>query len=545
MQPSPRPIAEVAAELGLSGEHLEPYGRLKAKIRVPALPQPLPRRGKLVLMTGMSPTPAGEGKTTLTIGLCQGLRRLGARAAAALRQPSQGPVFGTKGGGAGGGRAQLVPMEDINLHFTGDLHAIAAANNLLAALIDNHLYWGQEPALDPASITWKRCLDVNDRSLRRVVTGVGEKDREPRDTAFEITAASVVMALLSLAESWEDLEARLARIVVGLDRGGAPVTAGELGAAGSMAVLLREAMLPNLVQTVEGAPALVHGGPFGNIAHGCSSVISTRTALALADVCVTEAGFGADLGAEKFMDIKARQSGLWPDLAVLLVTVRALKMHGGVSLEALDAEDLSAVRAGFVNVERHLENLAKFGLPVVAAVNRFASDTPAELEAVVALCVVHGVPAAVADPWACGGEGSEGLGSLVLESLNQPADPRPLYGDDLPLREKIETLAREIYRAGKVEYGPDARAAVGRLEAWSAGGLPVCMAKTQYSFSGDPKLLGAPEGHTLTIRDLKLSAGAGFVVAYAGDTQTMPGLPRHPAAEHISLTPEGVITGLT
>lgn len=540
-----RPIIDVAADLGLAEEDLEPYGRHKAKLPLHLVNGDRPA-GKLVLVSGISPTPAGEGKTTLSIGLTQGLWRLGKKAVAALRAPSQGPVFGRKGGGAGGGKARLLPFEDINLHFTGDLHAIAAANNLLAALIDNHLYFGNELRLDTRALTWKRCLDVNDRALRHVVTGLGGKlGGVPRETAFEITAASEVMAILSLASSPADLIQRLERTVVGPNEGGKPVTAADLGAAGPMAALLRDALLPNLVQTLEGTPALVHGGPFGNIAHGCSSVLGTRMGLALGEICVTEAGFGADLGAEKFLNIKARQTGLWPDAAVVVATVRALKLQGGVALADLERDDVAALRAGFPNLRRHVENLRKFGLPVVVAINHFQGDSQAELEALLALCGEIDAPAAVADIWTQGGAGALELGQVLLRALEQPSRVSPLYPDDLPLVEKIETVAREIYHAEDVRLSRDAEAALQRIEGWGYGRLPVCVAKTQYSFSDNPELLGAAEGHHLTVRDAKLSAGAGFVVVYAGEIQTMPGLPRRPAADHIRLTAAGEIEGVS
>jgi formate--tetrahydrofolate ligase len=439
----------------------------------------------------------------------------------------------------------LVPAEEINLHFTGDLHAITAANNLLAAVIDNHLHWGDPPDIDPASITWKRCLDVNDRALRHIRTAVGPESGLPHETGFEITAASEVMAILSLADSYSDLSARLERIVIGSDRAGHPITAGDLKVVGSMAALLRDALKPNLVRTIDDAPALVHGGPFGNIAHGCSSVLATRMALKLGDICVTEAGFGADLGAEKFIDIKAGQSGLYPDGAVLVATVRALKLHGGAALADLGRPDLAALEAGFVNLERHAENLRGFGLAPVVAINRFASDTEPELERLLALCAGIGLPAAVADVWNHGGAGAEDVGRLVLAALEKPATVRPLYAPELPLREKIETLARKLYRAGEVEFLSDAEDELARLQGVGFGTLPVCMAKTQYSFSDNPELRGAPTGHTLTIRDAKLSAGAGFVVAYAGKIMTMPGLPRHPGAERIRLLADGSITGVS
>lgn len=544
--PPPRPIADVAREIGLASEDLETYGRHMAKINFAALGR-LGHRppGKLVLVTAISPTPPGEGKTTVAIGLSQGLNRLGRCCIAALREPSMGPVFGMKGGGTGGGRSQLLPRAGINLHFTGDLHAIAAANNLLAALVDNHLQWGNAFGLDPRTVTWRRCLDVCDRALRDVVTGLGGRtDGVPRETGFDITAASEVMAILCLAESLPDLQERLARSIVGTTPAGEPVTAGQLDAAGAMTAILRGALQPNLVQTMEGTPAIVHGGPFGNIAHGCSSVVGTRAALALGEICVTEAGFGADLGAEKFLDIKCRQSGLRPHAAVLVATARALKMHGGVAVADLSAENVPALEAGFSNLARHVENLRGFGLPIVAAINRFATDTDRELESLSRLSGELGLPTAVADVWGGGGEGTRELGARVLEALETPAAVRLLYPDDLPLREKIERVAREIYRAGAVEFQPVAAARLAWMEERGFGRLPVCIAKTQYSFTDDPARRGAPAGHTLSIREVRLSAGAGFVVAYAGAILTMPGLPRRPASEHVGLGSDGEITGL-
>lgn len=544
---TPRPVAEIAADLELHEEEVEYYGRYKAKIALSVLDRLASRpNGKLVLVTAISPTPAGEGKTTMTIGLAQGLRRVGARCVAALREPSLGPVFGMKGGATGGGYAQLLPMEDINLHFTGDIHAITAANNLLAAVIDNQLQWGSEIDFDPRTITWKRCLDVNDRALRDVVTGMGGRtEGVPRETGFEITAASEVMAILCLAQSLEDLRERLARTVIGTDRKGESITAGQLGVVGAMTVLLRDALKPNLVQTLEGTPAIVHGGPFANIAHGCNSVLATRMALKLGDVCVTEAGFGADLGAEKFLDIKMRQAGLAPDAAVLVATVRALKMHGGVAVADLNQENVAAVKAGFVNLQRHAENLRKYGLNVVVAINHFASDTAAETEAVETLCAEHGLPVAFADVWGRGGEGAEKLARLVLDTLETPSSFSPIYPDELPLREKIETVAREIYRADGVVFQNAALKGLASLEQRGFGKLPVCIAKTQYSFSDNPALRGAPTGHVLTVRDVKLSAGAGFVVAYSGTLLTMPGLSRVPSLVEMDLESDGRIVGLS
>lgn len=542
-----RPIAEIAAAAGLGEDEWEPYGRYKAKVRLEALEHRRERpNGKLVLMTAITPTPAGEGKTTMAVGLAQGLCRLGSRCIAALREPSQGPVFGIKGGGSGGGYSQLMPMDDINLHCTGDIHAMTAANNLLAAVIDNHLQWDNPYDLDVRAITWKRCLDVNDRALRSMVSGLGGSAQgTPRETGFEITAASEVMAILSLASSREDLRMRLGRIVVGRSRSGEPVTAEMLGAGGAMAVLLKDALLPNLVQTIEGTPALVHGGPFGNIAHGCSSVLATRTALKLGDICVTEAGFGADLGAEKFLNIKMRQAGTVPDLGVVVATVRALKMHGGVQLPDLAVENLEALRAGMGNLLRHVENLGKFGLRVVVGINRFYTDTEPELALLRKLCGEAGLAVAEADVWGHGGAGAEELSRLVLDTLEKPGTAvHPLYPDDLPLADKIMRVALETYRAGEVKLLQPALRGIQWLESHGFGNLPVCFAKTQYSFSDDPIRRGAPTGHALTVRDVKLSAGAGFVVVYAGSIVTMPGLPRNPAIPSVELLPDGTIDGL-
>jgi formate--tetrahydrofolate ligase len=544
---TPRPLLDVAADAGLLPDELEPYGRDKAKISLDALQQRQGKpNGKLVLVTAITPTPAGEGKTTVTIGLSQGLNRIGVRCVAALREPSLGPVFGQKGGATGGGYSQVLPMEDINLHFTGDMHAITTANNLLAALIDNHLQAGNALDLEPRSLTWKRCLDMNDRALRNLITGLGGKhEGVPRETGFEITAASEIMAVLCLSEGLEDLKARLARIVIGTNHSNEPVTAGELGGTGALATLLKDALKPNLVQTLEGTPAILHGGPFANIAHGCNTVLATRLALKLGEVCVTEAGFGADLGAEKFLDIKMRQSGLKPDAAVLVATIRALKMHGGVDVADLKIENVAALEAGFANLARHAENLGKFGLPVVVAVNQFASDTEAEIATLLRLCETAGLSVALANVWGEGGKGAEALARLVQQTLEtRPADFHPLYPDDMPLRKKIETVAREIYRAESVEFLPAAVTHLAYLRKRGFSHLPVCIAKTQFSFSDDPTRRGAPTGHTLTIRDVKLSAGAGFIVAYAGTLLTMPGLPKHPAALDIDITSDGVISGL-
>lgn len=544
---TPMPIEQVAARLGVPAEGLYRYGPYKGKLAHDYIRtlegQP---SGKLVLVTAISPTPAGEGKTTTTIGLGDALSRLGERTAICLREPSLGPVFGAKGGATGGGHAQIIPMQDINLHFTGDLHAISAAHNLLAALLDNHIYWGNALDLDARRISWRRVMDLNDRALRQVIVGLGgTANGFPREDGFDITVASEVMAIFCLARSLEDLEDRLSRMVVGQTRGRRMVSAGELKGIGAMLALLRDAFQPNLVQTMEHTPALVHGGPFANIAHGCNSVIATRTALRLADYVVTEAGFGADLGAEKFLDIKCRQAGLAPDAAVVVTTVRALKMHGGVPVKELGREDIEAVRRGTANLIRHVENMRKFGLPVVVALNRFLTDTPAEIEAVTSALAPLGVRVHVCAHWAEGGAGALNLAKDVRALCAAPSSFRPLYPDAMGLREKIETIAREIYRAGKVSFSSAAAARLAELEAAGFGSLPVCMAKTQYSFSADPALRGAPEGHDLPLREVRLSAGAGFVVALTGDVMTMPGLPSHPAAEDIFVDAQGVIGGLS
>ncbi len=546
-----RPIVEIAEKLGVPEDALHLYGRTIAKLDLGYLAALAERpAGKLVLVTAISPTPAGEGKTTTTVGLGDALNRIGRRAVICLREPSLGPCFGVKGGAAGGGYAQVVPMDRINLHFTGDFHAISSAHNLLSALVDNHVYWGNEIGLDTRRITWRRVVDMNDRALRQVVSSLGGASNGfPREDGFDITVASEVMAVLCLSEGLADLEARLARMVIGETRERRLVAAGELKGAGAMAALLREAAMPNLVQTLEGSPALVHGGPFANIAHGCNSVAATRAGLRLGDIVVTEAGFGADLGAEKFFDIKCRAAGLSPDCAVVVATVRALKMHGGVPKSALDREDVAALEAGFANLARHVENVGKFGVPVVVALNRFASDTPAELDRLVALCRDRlGVTAIVCSHFADGSAGAEGLARAVTATLEGPtttAGFRPLYADDLPLAEKLRTVAREIYRADDIVLPAGVADKLARWEAGGYGNLPVCVAKTQYSFSTDPTRRGAPTGHTVPVRDVRLSAGAGFVVAICGDILTMPGLPRAPAAERIGLDAGGEIVGLS
>jgi formate--tetrahydrofolate ligase len=542
-----QPITAIAEKAGIPEEALIPFGRHKAKIELDFLrAQAEKPRGKLVLVTGINPTAAGEGKTTTTIGLADALNAIGTRTMICLREPSLGPCFGVKGGATGGGHAQVAPMEDINLHFTGDFHAITSANNLLSAMIDNHLYWGNGLGLDPRRVTWRRALDMNDRNLRNMVVGLGGASQGmPREDGFDITVASEVMAILCLARDLADLQERLGRIIVGQTRDGRSITARELNADGAMAVLLRDALSPNLVQTLEGSPALVHGGPFANIAHGCNSVMATTLGLSLADVVVTEAGFGADLGAEKFLDIKCPSAGLSPDLAVVVATVRALKMHGGVAKAALGAEDVAAVERGVVNLVRHVENMRKFGLPVVVALNKFTTDTAAEIDAVRHAMARIGAEAFLCTHWGDGAAGATELARAVRKLLDEGhAKFRPLYGSALPLAEKLRTIAREIYHAAEVQMPPAIAARLSKFEEMGFGHVPVCVAKTQYSFSADPTRLGAPEGHVLPVREVRLSAGAGFVVAVCGDIMTMPGLPRRPAAETIGLDAEGRIDGL-
>ena len=540
-----RPISQVAQKLGLGEENLEHYGRYMAKLRLPP-PEPEEKRGKLILVTAINPTKAGEGKTTTSIGLADALNRLGKRTVLSLREPSLGPVFGMKGGAAGGGYAQVAPMEDINLHFTGDFHAIGAANNLLAALIDNHIYQGN--ALGIERVTWRRCVDMNDRQLRSLQTGVGGGiNGVPRPEHFDITVASEVMAAFCLSENLSDLKHRLGRMIVGYTKAGAPVTAHDLRAEGAMAALLKQAVLPNLVQTLEGNPAIVHGGPFANIAHGCSSVAATRAALRLGDYCVTEAGFGADLGAEKFLDIKCRMADIWPDAAVLVATVRALKLHGGADYSLLEQEDISALERGLPNLLHHIRTLRDtFGLPVVVALNRFVSDTPAELALVEKACAAFGAPVALSQVWEKGGAGGLDLAEKVIVAAEsaQNAAPRFAYDLALPLREKLLAVTKRVYGGASVTLTPRAEQELRDLKRLGFGGLPVCIAKTQYSLSDDAKKLGAPEDFTLTVRSLRVSAGAGFVVALTGEIMTMPGLPKHPAAENIDISESGVITGL-
>ncbi|MDR3718980.1 MAG: formate--tetrahydrofolate ligase [Bryobacteraceae bacterium] len=542
-----RPINDVAARLGIPDSALLPYGRFKAKIDFDFIRSVQERPdGALVLVTGISPTPAGEGKTTTAIGLGDALSRLGCRAAICLREPSLGPCFGVKGGATGGGRAQVAPMEEINLHFTGDFHAVSAANNLLAAMVDNHLHWGNSLDLDPCRVTWRRAIDLNDRALRATVCGLGGVGNGPvREDGFDIAVASEVMAVLCLAGDLKDLQSRLGRMVVGYRRDGSMVTAADLKADGAMAALLREAMQPNLVQTLEGTPALIHGGPFANIAHGCNSIQATRLGMKLADVVVTEAGFGADLGGEKFLDIKCRAAGIAPACCVVVATVRALKMHGGLSRSALDSEDIEAVERGLPNLIRHVENMARFGIPVLVALNKFETDTPDEIAAVERAVERLGTQVSLCSHWSEGGAGAIDLAHHVLAAIDSAeAHFTPLYPNRLALSEKIRCVAREIYGAADVTL-PVSEAK--KLTAWEKAGfgdLPVCIAKTPFSFSADPKILGAPSGHTLPVREVRLAAGAGFVVAICGKIMTMPGLPRHSAAESIGLDADGQITGI-
>ena len=539
-----RPIREIGEKAHVPEELLEPYGKYKAKVDLSLLKKDR-KDGKLVLVTAITPTPAGEGKTTTTIGLADGLRRIGKEAVVALREPSLGPVFGVKGGAAGGGYAQVVPMEDINLHFTGDIHAIGTANNLLAAMIDNSIQQGNPLNIDPRRITWKRCMDMNDRQLRFLVDGLGGKvNGTPREDGFDITVASEVMAVFCLATDLEDLKARLSRIVCAYTYDGQPVTAGQIGAAGAMTALLKDALDPNLVQTLEHNPAIIHGGPFANIAHGCNSAIATKLSLKLADYVVTEAGFGADLGAEKFLDIKCRYAGLNPAAVVLVATVRALKSHGGVAKPDLGKPNAEAVRAGAVNLARHIENLQGFGLPVCVAINAFPTDTDEEMDIIYDVCKKAGVPCALSEVFAKGGEGGKVLAETVLSILDDSARVHYTYELDAPLTDKIEAVAKKIYRAGGVSYTAAAKKTLDELTAQGYGNLPVCIAKTQYSFSDNAKLTGAPEGFTLNVREVRLSAGAGFVVVICGSIMTMPGLPKHPAAMDIDVDVHGKITGL-
>lgn len=543
---TPKHIAAIAERAGVPEAYLELYGTNKAKVDYNLLKKEKHEPGKLILVTAINPTPAGEGKTTTTVGLSDALARRGKNVVVALREPSLGPVFGIKGGAAGGGYAQVLPMEDINLHFTGDFHAIGAANNLLAALLDNHIQQGNALGVDVRKITWKRVVDMNDRQLRNIVDGMGGKAHGvPREDGFDITVASEIMAIFCLATSITDLKERLARIVVGYTRDDAPVTAGDLKAQGAMAALLKDALKPNLVQTLEGTPAFVHGGPFANIAHGCNSIMATRMALALGDYAVTEAGFGADLGAEKFLDIKCRLAGLKPDAVVVVATVRALKNHGGVAKADLNNENLEALEAGLPNLLQHVENITKvFKLPCVVAINRFPTDTEAELKLVEDKCRELGVNVALSEVWAKGGEGGLSLADEVIRLAEEPNDFSFSYDDGLTLAQKIEAIATRVYHADGVDFEPKAAAELQKLEKLGFGGMPVCMAKTQYSFSDDAKKLGAPRNFRITVRNVKVSAGAGFVVALTGDIMTMPGLPKAPASERIDVDETGKISGL-
>ena len=541
-QATMQPISAIAAKIGIAEDQLEHYGKYKAKI-----PPQSGTPGKLVLVTAINPTPAGEGKTTVTIGLADALNRLGKRTVIALREPSLGPVFGMKGGAAGGGYAQVLPMEDINLHFTGDFHAIGAANNLLAALIDNHIHHGNALDIDPKRITWRRAVDMNDRQLRHIISGLGKTvDGTLRPDGFDITVASEVMAVFCLSRDLADLKERLGNMIVAWNRRGEPVYVRDLQAQGAMAALLKDAIKPNLVQTIEGTPALVHGGPFANIAHGCNSLIATRSALALGDYAVTEAGFGADLGAEKFIDIKSRQGGLKPDCAVLVATVRALKYNGGVAKDALATENVAALEKGLPNLHKHIDNLKNaFGLPVVVAINRFHSDSDAELALIEKTCAERGVKIALCEVWAHGGKGGEALARAVIETCEHESSRcAPLYPDDLPLVEKIRTIAQKLYGAADIALSEDARKTLQDLEKLGYGNLPVCMAKTQYSLSDDPKALGCPQGFTLNIREVQIAAGAGFVIAITGAIMKMPGLPKAPASNNIDVDKDGNISGL-
>ena len=541
------PITAIADSLGIDGKYIEPYGKYKAKVNI-GLFEALKDKpdGKLVLVTAVTPTPAGEGKTTTTVGLADGLRKIGKKSIVALREPSLGPVFGMKGGAAGGGYAQVVPMEDINLHFTGDFHAVGAANNLLAAMVDNHIYQGNKLNIDPRRVTWRRAVDMNDRQLRFIADGLGGRvNGTPREDGFDITVASEVMAVLCLSTGIDDLKARLSKIVIGYTFDEKPVTAGDLRAAGAMAALLKDAVNPNLVQTLEHTPAFIHGGPFANIAHGCNSVMATRMALKLGGYTVTEAGFGADLGAEKFIDIKCRMSGLRPNAVVIVATVRALKHHGGANKNNLTEENLEALEKGLPNLLRHVENITRvYGLPAVVAINRFPADTERELDLIRQKCNELGVNAALSEVWGRGGDGGAELAEEVVRLCEQPDDFKFCYELDTTIEQKLDMLARRIYRADGADLTPDAKKQAKQLAAMGFGSLPVCVAKTQYSFSDNPKLLCAPSGFKITVRNLKVSAGAGFIVALTGDIMTMPGLPKEPAAERIDVDSLGRISGL-
>ena len=542
-----KPITEIAEKAGIEEKYIEQYGRYKAKIDLSIMKENNRPNGKLILVTAITPTPAGEGKTTTTIGLADGLSRIGKNVTVALREPSLGPVFGIKGGAAGGGYAQVVPMEDINLHFTGDFHAIGAANNLLAAMLDNHIKQGNELGIDVRRITWKRCVDMNDRQLRNIVDGLGGvANGVPREDGFDITVASEIMAVLCLSEGITDLKERLSRIIVGYTYDDKPVTCAELKAAGAMAALLKDALKPNLVQTLEGTTALVHGGPFANIAHGCNSVTATRLAMRLSDYAVTEAGFGADLGAEKFLDIKCRAAGLTPAAVVMVATVRALKMHGGLDKKSLDTEDTAALEKGIPNLLRHIHNIKNiYGLPCVVAINRFPTDTDNEIDFIIKKCRELGVNTVLSTVWADGGKGGEELAREVVRLCEEEkADFKFSYPLDCGIEGKIEAIVKRVYGGSGITVLPAAKKQIEKLTALGFAGLPVCIAKTQYSFSDNPALLGAPEGFTVTVKNVKISAGAGFIVVLTGDIMTMPGLPRHPAAENIDVDENGVITGL-
>ena len=541
------PVEEVGQKLGIDCQHLVHYGPDKAKISLDFCAQTRGgKKGKLILVSAINPTPAGEGKTTTSIGLADGLNRIGRRAVLCLREPSLGPCFGMKGGATGGGYAQIAPMEDINLHFTGDIHAVSTANNLLAAALDNHLHHGNALSIDPRRVLWRRALDMNDRALRQTVVGLGGTSSSvPRETGFDIAVASEVMAILCLSESTAELKERLGRVVIAQTYAGQPVCAADLNVHGAMAVLLKDAIKPNLVQTLEGNPALVHGGPFANIAHGCSSVVATRLGISLADYAITEAGFGADLGAEKFFDIKCRQAGLEPDAAVLVATVRALKFHGGKARKALSKEDPAALEKGAANLAKHVENIRRYGLPVVVAINAFSGDSQAEWETLKRICDDLGVRVALSEHWARGGAGAEALAEAVVETAEtQPSSFQPLYPDEMPLWEKIRTVAQNIYGADDISGDARLRKQIAQLEQQGYGHLPVCLAKTQYSLSSDPLLRGRPQGFEVPVREVRLSAGAGFIVVLTGDMVTMPGLPRVPAAEAIDLDDNGQIKGL-
>ena len=542
-----KPISDIAEKLGISADELEFYGKYKAKLPLSLLKKYENKEdGKLILVTAINPTPAGEGKTTVTVGLGEAMNRIGKKAVIALREPSMGPVFGIKGGAAGGGYAQVIPMEDINLHFTGDMHAITAANNLLCAIIDNHIQQGNELRIDPRRILFKRCLDMNDRALRNVVIGLGGKvNGVPREDGFMITVASEIMAILCLSSGIKDLKDRLGSILTAYTYDGTPVYARDLNAVGSMAALLKDAIKPNLVQTLENTPALMHGGPFANIAHGCNSVTATRLALKLGDYCITEAGFGADLGAEKFLDIKCRCAGLKPSCVVIVATIRALKYNGGVPKTELSKENIVALKNGIVNLETHIENMKKYGLPVVVAINRFATDTEAESETIEAFCKEKDVPVSLTEVFARGGEGGKELAEKVVKTIEtKEAHFKPIYDEKLSIKEKLNVLAKEIYRAGDVVFTSNAEKAISEIEKLGKDKLPICVAKTQYSLSDDPQKLGSPKGFTLTVRDVRLSAGAGFIVALTGDIMTMPGLPKQPAAYKIDVDDDGNVSGL-